>query len=208
MSKTITILIADDHAIVREGLAAILGYQKDLSVVGQAVDGREAARQAARLRPDVVLLDLMMPVMDGADSTAAVKKASPASNVLILTTFGTSAKLAAAFENGATGAITKNLPKEALFDAIRKTAAGIRVVSHEIEQTLQEEKDATDLTPRQREILASLCRGLTNQDLSLQFNLSLAGIKFNLATIFRKLGVANRAEAIALTLRKQLLEIS
>ena len=200
----IKILIVDDHAIVRDGLAAILKFQEDLVVVGDAEDGQAAVQKARELKPDVVVLDLMMPTMGGVDATAEILRENPEMRILLLTSYGTSAELSRAFKNGATGAITKNLPKEELLAAIRNVAAGRRVVSQEIEQTLKEEENMPDLTPRQMEILQSLARGLTNDDIAREFGLSRAGVKFHLLTIFRKLNVSNRTEAVGLTTRKQL----
>ena len=207
MSPKLKILIVDDHAIVRDGLSAILKFPKDISVIGEADDGESAIRQVTELKPDVVILDLMMPNMGGADATAAILQARPETKILILTSYGTSAELSRAFVNGATGAITKTLPKEELLAAIRNVAAGIRVISPEIEQTLKEDPVAPTLTPRQMEILQSLARGLSNEDIAREFGLSKAGIKFHLLSIFRKLGVANRTEAVGYASRKHLFQI-
>ena len=205
MSSKLKILIVDDHAIVRDGLAAILKFQKDMTVIGEADDGESALQKAQTLRPDIILMDLMMPNMNGADATAAIKQVLPETQILLLTSYGTSSELSRAFRNGATGAITKSLPKEKLLAAIRNVAAGMRITSPEIEQTLNEESKTPTLTPRQLEILRSLARGLTNDDIAHEFGLSKAGVKFHLLTIFRKLNVANRTEAVALALRKHLL---
>ena len=207
MSPKLKILIVDDHAIVSDGLSAILKFPKDISVIGEADDGESAIRQVTELKPDVVILDLMMPNMGGADATAAILQARPETKILILTSYGTSAELSRAFVNGATGAITKTLPKEELLAAIRNVAAGIRVISPEIEQTLKEDPVAPTLTPRQMEILQSLARGLSNEDIAREFGLSKAGIKFHLLSIFRKLGVANRTEAVGYASRKHLFQI-
>ncbi len=204
MPAKLKILIVDDHAIVRDGLAAILKFQKDMAVVGEADDGQSAIQKAQELYPDVILMDLMMPNMNGADATAAIKQALPETHILLLTSYGTSSELSRAFRNGATGAITKSLPKEELLSAIRNVAAGMRVASPEIEQTLKEEADMPSLTPRQLEILQSLTRGLTNDDIAREFGLSKAGVKFHLLTIFRKLNVANRTEAVAYALERHL----
>ena len=126
MSAKLKILIVDDHAIVRDGLAAILRFQKDMTVVGEADDGQSAIHKAQILRPDIILMDLMMPNMNGADATAAIKQVLPETQILLLTSYGTSAELSRAFKNGATGAITKSLPKEELLAAIRNVAAGMR----------------------------------------------------------------------------------
>ena len=141
-----------------------------------------------------------------ADATAAIKHILPETQILLLTSYGTSAELSRAFKNGATGAITKSLPKEELLAAIRNVAAGMRVASPEIEQTLKEESETPALTPRQLEILRSLTRGLTNDDIAHEFGLSKAGVKFHLLTIFRKLNVANRTEAVGLASRKHLFQ--
>ena len=204
MQSKLKILVVDDHAIVREGLIAILKFQKDITIVGEAEDGAIAVRKTQELRPDVVIMDLMMPNMGGADATAEIMRISPETKILLLTSFGTSAELSRAFANGATGAITKTLPKEEMLAAIRNVAAGVRVVSPEIAQTLQEEAVIPTLTPRQLEILHSLTRGLTNEDIAREFGLSKAGVKFHLLTIFRKLDVSNRTEAVGYVSRKHL----
>ena len=207
MSSKLKILIVDDHAIVRDGLAAILKFQKDMTVVGEADDGQSAIQKAQELHPDIILMDLMMPNMNGADATAAIKRILPETQILLLTSYGTSSDLSRAFKNGATGAITKSLPKEELLAAIRNVAAGTRIASPEIEQTLKEEADMPSLTPRQLEILQSLTRGLTNDDIAREFGLSKAGVKFHLLTIFRKLNVSNRTEAVGLASRKHLFKV-
>ena len=206
MPSKLKILIVDDHAIVRDGLAAILKFQKDMVVVGEADDGKSAIQKAQALRPDIILMDLMMPNINGADATAAIKQVLPESQILLLTSYGTSSDLSRAFRNGATGAITKSLPKEELLAAIRNVADGMRIVSPEIEQTLNEVSETPALTQRQLEILRSLARGLTNDDIAHQFGLSKAGVKFHLLTIFRKLNVANRTEAVGLASRKHLFQ--
>ncbi|MBR4617086.1 MAG: response regulator transcription factor [Kiritimatiellae bacterium] len=206
MPAKLKILIVDDHAIVRDGLAAILKFQKDMTVVGEADDGQSAIQKAKELHPDVILMDLMMPNMNGADATSAIKQTLPETQVLLLTSYGTSSELSRAFRNGATGAITKSLPKEELLSAIRNVAAGMRVASPEIEQTLKEESAMPSLTPRQLEILHSLTRGLSNEDIAREFGLSKAGVKFHLLSIFRKLNVANRTEAVGLASRKHLFQ--
>ena len=207
MSSKLKILIVDDHAIVRDGLAAILKFQKDMTDVGEADDGQSAIQKAQTLHPDVILMDLMMPNMNGADATAAIKQVLPETQILLLTSYGTSAELSRAFKNGATGAITKSLPKEELLAAIRNVAAGMRIASPEIEQTLKEDATTPSLTPRQLEILHSLTRGLTNDDIAREFGLSKAGVKFHLLTIFRKLNVSNRTEAVGFASRKHIFKV-
>ncbi len=204
--KTTRILLADDHSIVRMGISALLQYEKDLSVVGEAEDGDEAVALAKKHKPDVVLMDLMMPCMDGVEATRIIRQASPNTKVLILTTFGTSADVSRAIAAGASGAIVKDIAKEDLVDAIRKVAAGETVFSAEIEQTVKEEPAVPNFTQRQMEILHSVTRGLTNAEIAKQYGISTDGVKQHVMAIFKKLGAANRSEAVAIAMRRQLLK--
>ena len=206
MKPKTRILLVDDHSVVRMGLAAIINIAKDLVVCGEAENGDEAVAKASQLKPDVVVMDLMMPGMGGVEATAAVLKASPESKVLILTTFGTSAELAEAFASGATGAITKNLPSAELAAAIRDTAAGIRRLTPEIEQSLAELDEKPRFTPRQREVLDAITRGLSNDNIATALGISKARVKQHLNEVYEKLGAANRAEAVAIAMRRQLLK--
>ena len=204
--KQTSILLVDDHDVVRRGLAAIIGITKGLVVCGEAENGEEAARLAMRLKPDVVVMDLMMPGMSGAEATAAVLKASPESKVLILTTFGTAAEIADAIAAGATGAITKNLSSAELTAALRDTAAGVRRLSPEIEESLSAADSGPNLTPRQREVLDSITRGLSNDEIAALLGISKARVKQHLNEVYEKLGAANRAEAVAIAMHRHLLK--
>ena len=205
MKKT-RILLVDDHSVVRMGLAAIINLEKDLAVVGEAENGEEAARLAQTLKPDVVVMDLMMPGMSGAEATAAVKGVAPDAKVLILTSFGTSAELADALASGATGAVTKNLSNEELVAAIRDTAAGVRHLSPEIKMALDEAGPAPTFTKRQMEVLDAITRGLSNDNIAIMLGLSKTRVKQHLNEIYDKLSAANRAEAVAIAMRRQLLK--
>jgi len=205
MKKT-RVMIVDDHSVVRMGLTAIINLEKDLVVCGEAENGAEAVQSARELKPDVIVMDLMMPDMDGAETTAEVLKASPESKVLILTTFGTSTDISRAIAAGATGAVTKNLSNAELADAIRKTTAGIGEFSPEIRRTLDEASIEPEFTPRQMEVLDSITRGLSNDDIATQLGLSKTRIKQHLNEVYAKLGAANRAEAVAIAMRRQLLK--
>ena len=205
MKKT-SVLLVDDHSVVRMGLAAIINIEKDLKVCGEAESGAEAVNLAREMRPDVVVMDFMMPGMDGAEATAAVLRASPESKVLVLTTYGTSVDIARALKCGATGAVTKNLSNEELADAIRATARGERMLSAEIEASLSEAESDNGLTTRQREVLDSITRGLSNDDIAGMLGISKVRVKQHLAALYQKLGAANRAEAVAIALRRQLLK--
>ena len=205
MKKT-TVMIVDDHSVVRIGLAMIINLEIDLTVCAQAESGKEAVRLAGELKPAVVVMDFVMPDMDGAETTAALLKVSPQSKVLILTTYGSSADLSRALDAGATGAVTKNIANEDLLDAIRATARGERRLSPEIQASLGESERKIDLTPRQREVLGSITRGLSNGDIAKMLAISEVRVKQHLAALYEKLGAANRAEAVAIALRRQLLK--
>ena len=205
MKKT-SILLVDDHAVVRMGLTAIINLQADLKVCGEAENGEAAVRLAAELRPDVIVMDFSLPGMDGAEATAAVLKASPSSKVLILTSFGTSADLARAMAAGAIGAVTKNLSNDELSSAIRDTARGIPHLSPEIRQTFNENMDDKAFTKRQMEVLDSITRGLSNDDIALMLGISKSRVKQHLNEVYEKLGASNRAEAVAIAMRRQLLK--
>ena len=205
MKKT-SVLLVDDHSVVRMGLAAIINIEKDLKVGGEAESGAEAVKLAKEMRPDVVVMDFMMPGMDGAEATEAVLRASPESKVLVLTTYGTSSDIARALKSGATGAVTKNLSNDELADAIRATARGERMLSAEIESSLAEAESDNGLTARQREVLDSITRGLSNDDIAGMLGISKVRVKQHLAALYQKLGAANRAEAVAIALRRQLLK--
>ena len=205
MKKT-TVMIVDDHSVVRIGLAMIINLETDLSVCAEAESGKEAVRLAGELKPAVVVMDFVMPDMDGAETTAALLKASPQSKVLILTTYGSSTDLSRALDAGALGAVTKNIANEDLLDAIRATARGERRLSPEVQASLGESEHKIDLTPRQREVLDSITRGLSNNDIAAMLAISKVRVKQHLAALYEKLGAANRAEAVAIALRRQLLK--
>ena len=211
MTKTanckIKVLIADDHTIVRAGLMALLGTEKDLEIVGQAKNGIEAVRETLRLRPDVVIMDLMMPKKDGVEATAEIVEKAPAVKVVILTTFGTSDGIAHALSAGAKGAILKNADNSQLVAAVHRVAKGGEFISSDIRQQLAVDPPIPELTPRQKDILASMVRGLTDKDIARQLGIRQDGVNDHVSAILQKLGAANRTEAVAVTLRKHLLKI-
>ena len=203
----IRILVADDHAIVRVGLVTLLGRVPDFEIVGEAGNGAVAVSKALKLVPDVVVLDLVMPKMDGVETTAALHEKLPDTKVLILTSFGTSEDLARALNAGAVGAILKNAANSDLVAAIRRVATGKRTVSPEIENMLANDPPVPELSPRQRDILESITRGLTNNQIALQFGISPESVKTHIAKLFEKIGAASRSEAVSIALRKHLLKI-
>ena len=196
----------DDHAIARFGLVSLLETEEGLEVVGQAEDGESAIVRAEELKPNVVIMDLVMPGMDGVAATRAISERLPQTKILVLTTFGDSDDIAHALEAGATGALMKNTGINELIDAIRSVAAGRQVLAPEIRKMLAENPPVPELTPRQMEILHSVTRGLTNRDIAVRFGISPISVKKHLTVIFAKLGAATRAEAVAIALRKHLLK--
>ena len=202
----IKVLIVDDHAILRMGLASLLNTKRNIEVVGDASDGESAVRKVMKLKPDVVLMDLMMPGMDGVETTRRILDRMPETKILVLTTFGTADGIAHALEAGALGAVMKSIEFPDLVKAITSVAAGERVVSPEIERILSSDSSVPALSPRQTEILQSIARGLSNPDISKQLNISLDMVKEHVSVLFAKIGAANRAEAVSIALRKHLLK--
>ena len=206
-NRKIRVLLADDHLVVRMGLAAIIDLEKDMTVVGEAGDGKEAVALAARLRPDVIIMDLMMPRLNGADATAAIRAANPDAKVLVLTTFADSDDLKRALDAGAIGAIVKDSAHSELIRAIRETAAGTRHISTVIERQMKAAAPDIELTPRQIEILGYIAQGLSNAEIAGAIGIGRDCVKAHLKTAFARLGAASRSEAIAIALRKRLLKI-
>ena len=205
--KPVSVLLVDDHALIRRGLTDLIRYESDLNVAGEASNGQEAVEAARKLNPDVIVMDLMMPEMDGVEATRRIKAERPDSRILILTTFGTSADVARAMAAGASGAIMKDAETDDQLAAIRAVAAGGKAFSPGIEKALNELQPTPDLTDRQLLILESVTRGLTNRDIATMLGISADAVKQHLAAIFSKLGAANRSEAISIALRKHLLKL-
>ena len=204
-SKKIKVLIADDHGIVRAGLASILGFEDDIAVVGEASNGLHAVAQCKALRPDIIIMDLMMPQLTGVEATVRITREMPETKVMILTTYGSADDIGRALEAGAAGAMIKTVSNDTLVSAIRQIAAGGSYIAPEIRRMLKSEPPGPCLTERQREILAAAMRGLTNEDIARQFDISSSGVKQCLSKIYMKLNVANRSEAIAYALQKKIV---
>lgn len=204
MDKT-RVLIVDDHSILRMGLASLIGTRKDIEVAGDADGGPAALKKFMQLKPDVVIMDLVMPGMDGIETTREIVSRQPDAKILILTTFGTSDKIAAALRAGALGAIMKNAAFPDLVKAIKTTARGERYIADEIERIMEDDPPVQELSQRQLQILELMVRGLSNHDISVNLGISLDMVKEHATSLFVKIGAANRTEAVAIALRKQLV---
>ena len=201
------ILLVDDHALLRRGLADLISYEKDMTVIGEAGDGEAAFHAAMDLKPDLVVMDLMMPVVDGVEATRRIKEALPDTRILVLTTFGTSADVARAVEAGASGAIMKDASTDEQLSAIREVAAGDRVIAPEIKRYMDSNPTPPAFTQRQLQILEFVTQGLGNKEIANHLDISTDAVKQHLAAIFTKIGAANRSEAVSIALRKHLLKI-
>ena len=204
MSESIRVLVADDQAIVRDGLATVLSLLPDVEVVGQAADGDEACRLVAELEPDVVLMDLRMPVLDGVEATRRITADFPAVSILVLTTFADDASILGALRAGARGYLTKDASRAEMASAVRAVAQGQTTLAPHISDRLisglagGDRLSSFGLTPREREVLELLAKGLNNTEIAARLFVSVATVKSHINAIFPKLGVRDRAQAIAL----------
>ncbi len=204
-----TVLIADDQALVRVGLRKILESEPDITVPGEAVDGEDACRTARRLRPDIVLMDIRMPVLDGIEATRRIVRAQPATRVLILTTSGLDDYVYDALRAGASGFMLKDAPPEEIAAAVRIIANGDALLAPAITRAVIEEftriparaqpptpRAVGELTPREREVLDLLIRGLSNPEICRELVISEATTKTHVAKILQKLGLRDRVQAV------------
>jgi len=206
MEKT-RILIVDDHAIVRMGLSLLLAAEPDCEVVGEAQDGEQAVSEALRLKPDVIVLDLMMPKKDGVSVTEEIHVRLPETKIVILTSFSTAEGIAVALEKGASGIVLKSSAETELVTAIRTVLSGGTHLTQGLNAQLRRHSLSHTLTDKQESVLRSIMKGLSNADIARQQGVAEITVKNHLSAIFNKLGVANRSEAVALALRKHLLKI-
>ncbi len=210
MPNTINILLVDDHAVVRSGLSKFLMVNKDFHLVGEAGDGDEAIQMTALHKPDVILMDLMMPGMDGLTATRRIRDKYPQVKVIALTSFSEQNMVEGALQAGAVGYLQKNVTAVELANAIRSAYAGRMTLSSEAVQVLAEsvtqpQIPGSDLTGREREVMRLMVDGLNNHEIAEKLVISLGTVKFHISNIFQKLGVDSRVEAVRLAFERKLL---
>ena len=204
-SDKIRILIADDHSLMRVGIRSMLEMQPDMSVVGEADDGQSAIDLALRLKPDVVVMDLMMPVVSGADATKSIRDANAQIKIIILSPYGSTIDMAKALDNGADGALMKESRSSELIGAIRDVVSGKTAITPEIACMRENVFRSLQFTEKQLVVLKLLVQGMTDKEIGNALDISRAGVQKHTAAIFAKLGATNRAEATRIAYETHLM---
>jgi len=207
--EKIRIMLVDDHAVVRSGLSAFLSVHADLELVGEAENGEQAVVRAGLLKPDVILMDLMMPVMDGVAATEAIKKQHPEIQILALTSFQEDELVQNALKAGAVGYLMKNITARELAAAIRSAKSGRMTLAPEAAQALvrtsQQAQETEALTERERDVLKLMVDGLNNAEIAERLVVSLSTVKYHISNILMKLDVDNRVAAVSMAIQKKLV---
>ena len=209
MPDKIRVMLVDDHAVVRSGLSAFLSVNPDLELVGEAENGQQAVTRAGLLQPDVILMDIMMPVMDGIAATQAIKQQYPKIQIVALTSFQEDELVQNALKAGAVGYLMKNVTARELAAAIRAAKEGKMTLSSEAAQALvranQQTQETEALSEREREVLKLMVEGLNNAEIAERLVVSLSTVKYHISNILGKLGVDNRVSAVTLALQRKLV---
>jgi DNA-binding NarL/FixJ family response regulator len=208
--KPIRVLLVDDHLVVRAGIEGILNSQADIEVVGEASNGIEAVRLNQTLQPDVILMDLQMPEMDGLTAIRAIHEQANPPHILVLTTYDTDADIVQAIQAGATGYLLKDTPREDFFAAVRQVARGESVLTPVVASRLMAHMRAPaeeQLSGRELEVLTLVSQGHSNKDIARQLHISTATVKTHLIHIYGKLGVSDRTAAVTTALEKGILRL-
>jgi DNA-binding NarL/FixJ family response regulator len=201
------ILIADDHYVVRMGLVALVETEPDLQVIGEAADGVQAVELFKKLRPDLTLMDLRMPLKDGIAATREIRDQFPEARILMLTTFDGDDDIHKALSAGANGYLLKSATRESLIPALRAVAAGQRWIPKEVASRLASRKMFEELTPRELEVLHELAKGLANKEIADVLKISEHTVKDHLKNILGKLRVADRTEAVTAALQRGIIHL-
>lgn len=215
MEDTIKILIADDHPVVREGLMSMLNRQEDFEVVGEAKDGVEAVNKTKELAPDVVLMDLRMPELDGVEAIHQIKAARPHTHIIILTTYSDDEYIFHGIEAGARAYLLKDAPREELFKAIRTVYRGESLIQPVVATKLLDRltelsrraPSGEELSERELEVLRLMAKGSANKEISAQLSISQSTVKTHISSIFQKLGVNDRTGAVTDALKKGIISL-
>jgi DNA-binding NarL/FixJ family response regulator len=210
MTENIRLLIVDDHPVVRNGLRSMLAMHPNFEVVGEASTGLEAVELNTKLRPDVVLMDLNMPEMDGVAALAKIKEQQPDANILVLTSYGSDADITKALESGATGYLLKDAPRQELFEAILQTAQGKSLLGQAVAARLVERMrgpTAEALSSREIDVLTLLAKGASNRQIADQLFVTEATVKTHLIHIYGKLNVSDRTAAVTKALEQGIIEL-
>jgi two-component system NarL family response regulator len=207
VSETIRILLVDDHPIVREGLAALIGRREDMAVVGEAANGEEGIRLFRELRPDVTLMDLRMPKLGGLDALAAIRREFPDARVIVLTTFAGDEDVYRAIRGGALSYLLKETPKAELLDTIRAVARGQRRIPPDVAARLAEHVEEPELTPRERDVLELIVKGLSNREIGDRLGVTEGTVKGYVNTLLMKMGVRDRTQAVTAALKRGLVSL-
>jgi DNA-binding NarL/FixJ family response regulator len=209
----IHILVADDHPVVRDGLVAMLGTQADFEVVGEASNGLEVIRKAQELHPDVILLDLEMPEMDGVETLRQLRAACPNIQAIVFTAFDTDERIVGAVQAGAKGYLLKGVPRNEIFNAIRVVSQGGSllqpVVASKLLQHISNQKGEPEpLTEREADVLQLLAQGKTNKEIAAALVITERTVKFHISSILAKFGAGNRTEAVTIAAQRGLVKLT
>jgi DNA-binding NarL/FixJ family response regulator len=205
--QKIRVLVADDHFIVRIGLMSVVNTEPDMRVVGEAADGAQAVDVFVKTNPDLVLMDLRMPIKDGIEATKEIRSKQPEARILMLTTFDGDTDIHRAIQAGAQGYILKNSTGDKLIPAVRAVAAGERWIPKEIAFRLASRKLFEDLTPRELQVLQQMAKGLANKEIGDILDISGHTVKDHLKNILGKLRVADRTEAVTVALQRGIIQL-
>jgi DNA-binding NarL/FixJ family response regulator len=203
--ETIRVLCVDDHPLVRKGIASILANEADLRLVGEAGDGREAVEAFRLLRPDVTLMDLRMPQMDGIEATKLIRREDPEARIIALTSYDGDQEIYRSLEAGVRGYILKEMVHTEIVRAIRVVHSGKRLMPAEVAERLSEHFPQVTLTPREVEVLTFVAKGLGNKEIGAQLGTAAGTVKMHLQNILCKLGASDRTHAVTLAIRRGII---